>query len=260
MSTSDFAKESGHWYRRDGSPCYTLVGKNGNERAVTLRDARQLDLVPSVTTIIRCAAAPGLERWKAEQLMLAALTLPRNDDEPETDWLARVRRDSQEQAKAAAERGTRIHGVIERGMRGEDVSVEDAFYVAGVKRALAEHCGEQEWRPERSFAHPDGYGGKCDLHSRSWVIDYKTKEFTDPASVALYDEHAMQLAAYRLGLGVSTARCGIAFVSVTQPGLVDLREIDAAALQRGRAMFGNLLMYWQARANLYPMALSRETA
>jgi len=52
---------AGHWYRRsDGSPQYTIVGKNGKERDTTLRDAREHNLVPSVTTIMRIAAAPGL--------------------------------------------------------------------------------------------------------------------------------------------------------------------------------------------------------
>jgi hypothetical protein len=70
------AAESLHWYDRDGKPAYTVKAKDGSDRPATLRDARKLNLVPSVTTIIRCAAAPGLELWKANQLMMAALTLP----------------------------------------------------------------------------------------------------------------------------------------------------------------------------------------
>ena len=89
------ASESMHWYGRDGSPQYQLIGANGKERPPTLRDARKLGLVPSVTSIIRCAAAPGLERWKQEQVLMAALTLPRNPDEPEAIWLRRVMQDSQ---------------------------------------------------------------------------------------------------------------------------------------------------------------------
>ena len=76
-------KESTHWYTRAGNPMYTIIGKNGKERNTTLRDARTLDLVPSVTTILGVAAKPGLEKWKQEQVLLAALTLPRQDGEGE---------------------------------------------------------------------------------------------------------------------------------------------------------------------------------
>ena len=71
-----FAAESGHWYKADGTPAYTVLAKSGAERPTTLRDARTLNLYPSVTTIIRLAAAPGLERWKLNQFGLALLTLP----------------------------------------------------------------------------------------------------------------------------------------------------------------------------------------
>ena len=54
--------------------------------------------------------APQLERWKRNQVLLAALTLPRQPDEQETAWLARVESDWQEQGKKAAERGTAGQG------------------------------------------------------------------------------------------------------------------------------------------------------
>ena len=57
-----FAAESGHWYQADGTPAYEIVGANGKMRPTTLRDARKLNLYPSVTTIIRLMDAPGLDR------------------------------------------------------------------------------------------------------------------------------------------------------------------------------------------------------
>ena len=65
------ASESSHWYTREGAPKYTVEAKNGNLRNTTLADARKMNLVPSVTTIIGCAAKPGLEAWKLNQMMLA---------------------------------------------------------------------------------------------------------------------------------------------------------------------------------------------
>ena len=72
-----------HWYGKDGSPRYTVTAKDGSDRPTTLRDARKLSLVPSVTTILKVAAKPGLEMWKLEQMLLAALTLPQRPDEDE---------------------------------------------------------------------------------------------------------------------------------------------------------------------------------
>jgi len=110
--------ESVHWYKQDGGPQYTVKAKDGSDRPTTLRDARKLNLVPSVTTILKIAAKPGLEAWKQEQMLLAALTLPRNAGETEKDLIARIVADSKETAKRAAERGTRVHESIEAWFEG----------------------------------------------------------------------------------------------------------------------------------------------
>ncbi len=248
-SGKSWASESSHWYSLTGEPRYTIVGKNGKERPTTLRDAREHNLVPSVTTIIRCAAAPGLEKWKREQLLLAALTLPRAPGESETDWLVRVERDSQETGRKAADRGTLIHGAVERHYRGEIPDADYWPHVVAARDCIAEGCGEQVWLPERSFAS-DGYGGKCDLHSSTWVLDIKTKEGAIPR--ALYDEHLMQLAAYRRGLGVPMARCGIVFVQREEPAAT-LIEASHDDLESGLTMFDALLTYWQAKNGYTPM-------
>src|SRR5688572_6095946 len=166
-----------------------MIGKNGQERATTLRDARTMNLVPSVTTIIRCAAAFGLERWKAEQVLMAGLTLPRLDGEDEKAWIGRVWDDSKEQGKKAAERGTAIHAAIEGSFQGLTPSDEFKPYVDGALEVL-KALGTQKWQHEKSFASPLGYGGKVDLHSPDIVLDFKTKD-GDLSKVECYDEHYM---------------------------------------------------------------------
>jgi hypothetical protein len=243
------ASESMHWYGQDGSPQYTLIGANGKERPPTLRDARKLGLVPSVTSVIRCAAAPGLERWKQEQVLMAALTLPRRPDEPEADWLRRVVQDSQEQGRRAAERGTAIHAAIQGHYEGVPPQEEYWRFVSGAKEAVADHFKIYSgWIPEKSFAHSLGYGGKVDLHTKDAVLDFKTKEFSDGADLKTWDEHAMQLAAYRYGLDMPHARCAIVYVSASVPGLVRVMEIDDEDLEKGWEMFQGLLSYWQAKS------------
>ena len=95
--TESFASENGHWYAPDGTPAYTIIGKNGKERNTTLRDARTLELRPSVTTIISVMAKPGLEQWKLNQVLMAALTMPRVEGETEPEYISRIIRDSKEQ-------------------------------------------------------------------------------------------------------------------------------------------------------------------
>jgi len=245
------ASESNHWYTREGKPMYTVESSKGGQRNTTLRDARKMGLVPSVTTVMKCAASPGLEAWKLNQMMLAALTLPRIPDEPEEDFIARIQRDSKEHAKMAAERGTAVHTAIESMYSGIMYS-EFAEHQAGVYREIEKEFGITEFQPEKAFAHELGFGGKVDLFTPSYqdcglVIDIKTKEFSDPAKVEGYDEHMMQLSAYRVGLGLPTAACANVFVSVTVPGLVAIKKWEKEDLDRGWVMFQSLLTFWQSK-------------
>lgn len=250
MKLISHAAESLHWYSRDGSPAYQVEAAKGGMRPTTLRDARKLGLVPSVTSVIRSAAAPGLERWKQEQVLLAALTLPRNSDEPESAWLNRMMTDSKEQGRKAAERGTAIHAAIQGHYEGEAPSPEFWPHVSAAKEAIAEHFKmyQAKWIPEKSFAHQLGFGGKTDLHCPEVVLDFKTKEFKEDDDLKTWDEHAMQLAAYRVGLNIPNARCAIVYVSASVPGLARVLEIKEDELAKGWSMFRGLLTYWQAKS------------
>ena len=112
MLIKERQSESGHWYDRAGNPAYTTVSKSGKPRPTTLRDARSQNLCPSVTTILGVAARPGLDLWKQHQVLLSALTLPKEPTESEESWLERVMMDSKQTGRIAAERGTAIHATI----------------------------------------------------------------------------------------------------------------------------------------------------
>jgi hypothetical protein len=247
------ASEAGHWYSKAGESVYEVPAVKGGMRPATLRDARKLSLVPGVTTIIRCAAAPGLERWKVQQGILAALTMPRRPEEPEGEYLARILSDSQEQARRAAERGTAIHAAIQGHYEGYPPAEEHWPFVKAAMTAIRDHCNDWEWIAEASFSHPLGFGGKVDLHNSGWVIDVKSKEFgPDDGKQLAWDEHCLQLAAYREGLGYPQARCANVFVSVTHPGLAIVHPWDEEELQRGWKMFQALLLYWQIKNRYVP--------
>lgn len=243
------ASESNHWYTRDGAPMYTVEAAKGGQRNTTLRDARKLNLVPSVTTILNVAAKPALTQWLQKQVLLAALTLPRRADEPEEDYIDRILDDSKEQGRAAADVGTDIHASIQGFYDGNPVARHHE-HVMGCTKIINTSFGLNGWIAERSFAHEMGFGGKCDLHAphgEGFVVDIKTKEFSDPEKVDAYDEHLMQLAAYRVGLGIPKARCANVFVSRSVPGLCAIKEWSAEDLDRGWLMFTSLLRFWQLK-------------
>jgi hypothetical protein len=257
------ASESTHWYdAKTGEPRYTVIGKNGKERPTTLRDAREHGYVPSVTTIIKQAAAPGLERWKINQTLLAALTLPRIDGEPEDAYLDRIIRDSGEQARKAAERGTQIHAAIQGHYEGQSVSAEMWPFVKGAKEALEDEFDRQPWLCERSFACSLGYGGKIDLTCGGYLGDMKSKDFDDSSKKQLnWDEQALQLAAYSYGLygkhdGIKHFSL---FISRTVPGLCHIHIWSEEEIQRGWAMFQALLAFWKAKNRIEHAPVTEES-
>jgi hypothetical protein len=247
MLVKENTSESGHWYLPDGSPAYRIVGKNGKERNSTVKDAREHGLLPSVTTIIGCASKPALDVWKQQQAILSALTLPRLEGESEEDWLSRVVADSKETAKQAAERGTQIHGVIEAFYEGIYIP-ELPPYVRAVENAINEHFGSQLWISEKSFAY-GGFGGKCDLVAKSgFVVDFKTTE-KDLDKLDYFFDHQMQLAAYRQGFEMPTARCAIVYVNALQ-NKAKLVEIPEDDLRIGWECFTHLLAFYRAKNKL----------
>jgi hypothetical protein len=250
MIVKEKVTENGHWYTKDGTPAYTTIGKTG-ERATTLRDARKLGLLPSVTTINGMLSKAGLDTWKQQQVLLAALTLPRMEGEPEQEWLSRVMQDSKATGREAAERGTAIHAIIE-GYFDQVYMPEKPAYLDAIDKTLLNAFGNQLWLSEKSFGHPLGFGGKCDLMAKpvngkgdGFIVDFKTKD-TDLDKVDVYFEHEMQLAAYREGLGVPTARCAIVFVNGTT-NQVKLIEIEEQKLQNSWECFQHLLRVYQIK-------------
>jgi hypothetical protein len=252
------ASEGGHWYDRDGTPRYEVPAKDGSMRAATLRDARKFGWYPGVTSIIKCAAAPGLETWKQNQVLMAALTLPRIDGESSEELCARILKDSQEQGRKARERGTQIHAAIQGHYEGKPPDEEMWPFVQGVIAQIEANFPARTWIAEKPVACGLGFGTKADLSCVDAVIDFKGSDFTEAEAPTLktWDEHAMQLAATREALAdidnIGQQECAICYVSRTVPGLARIIRIDESELQKGWSMFEALLAYWKAQRGYYP--------
>lgn len=180
--------EGSHWYTWDGQPAYDAK----------LTQARKDNLLPSVTTILKVLDNQGLERWKTEQAVLAALTLPRFDGEDEQAFARRVIEDAGKEGKEAAEEGERIHAyLLERKGHGN-----------GLENHLA--CWErfEKWNVREAIyveevaIHPEfGYAGRVDLiyrnkEGRIVVGDIKTRNRGNNKHLPDRDKDIYQLAAY----------------------------------------------------------------
>lgn len=255
-------EDSGHWYTRSGACAYEQVTRTGGTRGTTLADARKIGLVPSVTTVLSVLAKPQLVNWMVDQGIMAALTLPRREDEIEAQWLARIKEDSKAQTKKASEEGTRIHDAIECHFKGLPVPAQYHRHVAGVVAELTRLFPTvTDWVAEASFAHPMGYGGKVDVHSPSTgiVVDFKGKDgdFSDGKRLA-YDQH-YQLAAYQVGLELPQNVCANLFVSRTHPGAVASHVWSTKDIDHGWRVFDAALGLWKA-CKQFDSAFERQEA
>jgi len=248
--------DSSHWYKQNGSPFYVTKDAKGNDRDVTLRDARKINAVPSVTTVTGIIAKLQLVNWMVDQGILAALTMPLRPDEPEDEYIKRIKLDSRKQAIEAAEEGTRIHDAIERDfLRSGSAPKQYWPHIAATRLALAKQFpAVNDWVSEKSFAHPEGFGGKVDLHSPSTgiVVDFKGKDgdFTDGKKLA-YDRH-WQLGAYQYGLGLQNNVGANVFVSRTHPGEVSLHVWTQDEMVEGRDIFLAALALWKRMKKYSP--------
>jgi hypothetical protein len=103
--------EGSHFYMPNGQPLYEIEMKTkpGEFRRTTVVDARKAGALPSVTTILGVLDKPALTAWKITNGILAALTLPRLDDESDDDFAKRVAADAGEMSKGAEDLGTTDH-------------------------------------------------------------------------------------------------------------------------------------------------------
>ena len=247
MSKSKYKAESGHWYTQSGDPMYTIIGANGNERNTNLRDARSLNLVPSVTTIMAIIAKPSLENWKIDQALTSALSLKQGENESYESFFSRCKQDSKKIGKKSAELGTKIHAQIEKGFLGTSTNKP---YKAVKKILDTLFDSDEVWHVEDSFCAKQGYGGKIDLYSKKGIfVDFKTKDDIfktekDPKRL-VYDEHGMQLSAYAQGLGFEDPERVSLFIDRKHTDYACAHVWSKESHQRHLEMFNSALSYWK---------------
>jgi hypothetical protein len=229
-----------HWYLRDGRPFHEIGKKDGTgNRAVTLADARKVLALPSVTNILGVISKPGLEAWKIEQGILAALTLPRLPEEPLEGFARRVVADMGEEVEKAADFGTAIHNACEVYAVNKEGPTDPTLlpYFEAWQHWFDENVERIDCVEQVYVNLEHGYAGRVDMLAKlvniGWaVVDFKTQKIKrsakgDPKPV-FYETWPMQLAAYQKAVLASTAKNLTALVSVVidsaQPGPVHVKQ------------------------------------
>lgn len=250
MSTNANVKapENGHWYTVDGQPCYEVAKADGKGMtATTLRHAKKMNLLPSVTTVLRCLDKPALTMWKIEQAVLAVMTTPRLPAEAVDAFIQRVLAVDKEQDKerdAAAQLGTDIHAEIEAAINGQPISDRLAPYVDPVMKTLSKF-GSPVF--SEKILVGKGYAGRCDLCAGETIIDFKSTKKLPKES---YTEHRLQLAAYAKCEGVIAARTANIYISTLEAGQVAVCVNDD--IEPTFEAFNHLLKLWQWLSDYSP--------
>ena len=208
---------SSHWYKKDGTTAY----------GASLKEAREMGYLPSVTTVDKVIANKGLEQWKIRQAVMSALTLDRikcvatieypdgtkwQVEEPDDDYINRILDDSRQQARKAAKLGSVIHHLAERTIKGKPL-----FFKGLRSDVWTLFKPLQKWIDDNILTGysekvlvniEEGYAGKADFigdlkDSNSVILDFKTR-FIIPEDIKkngeikkakLYDSDARQLSA-----------------------------------------------------------------
>ena len=243
--------ESAHWYTQEGMPAYNS----------TLREARKLGLLPSITSVIAEQKNFGLENWKAEQLLMAALTLPRNDGESEHDWIKRIIEDSRAQSDTAKEIGIAVHHWIECHLKGLTIEIQHPALTAiwpAIEQWLDENVGVVLFCEESGVNLRYGYGGRIDLcfagmDDQVYLVDFKTQKTKD-GKIAKYFTWCSQLAAqHQLTMfdDLHVDKLINVVISTTETGLIKQVEWGLEDEIRGYKLFLALLDVFRLSRNFY---------
>jgi ATP-dependent exoDNAse (exonuclease V) beta subunit len=248
-------KEGGHWYDFDGEARHTILSAKGEPRATTLRDARKFNWLPSVTTVMKVLAAPELDRWKQQQVLMASLTLPQHPRrERRAVYCARILEDAFKQVEDAADLGTDIHKALEHHFQGLPYAPEMEKYISPVKKWVAEN-NIKFLSHELRLVNPEvGYAGTTDAliekDGALYVLDYKSRKTKPEYKITPWGKEPMQIAAYAT---IAGATRGVnLYISTTEPGRIGEAWYDEETIAREYEAFKHVCALWQHINNYKP--------
>jgi hypothetical protein len=250
--------ESYHWYYPDGRPCYELPKKTGGGmKNTTLADARELGLLPGVSTLLKVLHKPALQDWIIAQAVKAVLDTPRMEGEDNNTFVDRVlvtERIQDQEAKKAADLGADIHDALEEAIQGRPYPDKFRPYVLPVLDKLQE-MGKVVWSEKHLVG--SGYAGRADAllddGTTLTLPDFKsTKSMPKKES---WIDHRMQTAFYAACLGNVADRHIVTaniYISTVNPGEVAVFKQEDWQNTYKEAC-EPILQYWRWANNYFPV-------
>lgn len=231
-------ESSSHWYTAAGKPMYEVPRADGSGmKPTTLREARLMKLVPSVTSVLGIVRKPFLESWKTNQYLETALEFAESGKFT-AENIDTVVEAAEARMTVARDTGSTYHSELEQVVQWWENREGFDYYSLTIPDktllALADWYHRFELRArhvEMPFACAAGYGGCIDWVGMSrlgdgpavylTLIDWKTQATKQNQSFKTYPEWAVQLAAYAYGIGKPDALLVNVCISTTEPGRIE---------------------------------------
>lgn len=195
-----------YWYTPGPSFPDSIDGVSTRSRDGSRKRVR----MPSVTTILgKISSSGALLDWYEARGAEAALTLSRRGfldhvaPENAVEAIREAGMGAKDHARSAADRGIRIHAVLQAyAERGEvpnpaDFAEDERGYLRGLVRWLM-HADPEPVAVERLVVHPEfAYAGRLDLrariHRKEYIVDLKTNR-----RAQIYRNACLQAVAYHV--------------------------------------------------------------
>jgi len=197
------------WYDTDLTEVDSVLTAKETPTTPTIRHARKMVLLPSVTSVIGILGSYSLEQWKIEQAIRSCVAFPFDGDETEENVLSyidSIKGKSVEYSEAQANRGKLMHAAVANWLMHKDepedpVNQEIAWRVEMyLKEAKATNIS-----CERPFGSRElGYAGtpdiSADIPGGIIILDLKGTTTKNIAKLktfrSLYDSWKLQLGGY----------------------------------------------------------------
>lgn len=231
--------DGAHWYSGNGEPVHTRPSSAGGTRFTTLKDARELGLFPSVTSILNVLAKPGLEKWKIQQVLLAMKRNPQKKEEAEEPYFNRVINDAFDQVDKASHAGTGLHGAVMAALQGRGIDPQYKPYIEPIF-AFFERAKIEPRTTEQTVVNWDeGFAGTMDFGGIRdgvcpVVLDWKTRRTKPGQPITAYEGQPMQIAAYAATYWKNEFPLvigGNIYISSTEPGRIEFIPYDGPRLK-----------------------------
>jgi hypothetical protein len=255
------------WYTREGLPVTEVPGADGKNRKPTLRDARQMGLVPDASVIMRVVTRP--DAIPAKVAAVGRLALSRDPVPPElADPVLQELYDqadglsSEALAYAAAWRGAVLTSLGCR-QEPEPQGVDVWHSVQALRTVWLQNIRQVYWL-ERTLVSRKGYAVRADMlvEHRSCgitLVDLRTQGLPKPRTVPKPKLGWLEkLAAARQILGPGVRVCTL-IASPDQPGTLWEVWCSPAHLQRATAGWKAALTLWQSLTGYHPFSKGRGT-